>query len=155
MSVVTRWRKIFSSTTTQFNLMSGFSASTLGERVFRSIIAGLFTVAMVTVFCWARALKPVKRTTRKGKSKRVVLFIWISCDLLTIAGAPRQLGVPAGRKWSELALVNGVMEVKCLCRRWLACGLISRTPRRRWKTNVALRFGKLFGVGRLHLCKRC
>src|SRR5260221_612962 len=64
-SVVTRWRKTFSSTTTQFNLMSGFAASNLGESFLSSIIAGLLTVAMVTVFCSAMALAPVNRTVTK------------------------------------------------------------------------------------------
>src|SRR5260221_10733562 len=64
-SVVTRWRKTFSSTTTQFNLMSGFGASNLGESFLSSIIAGLLTVAMVTVFCSAMALAPVNRTVTK------------------------------------------------------------------------------------------
>src|SRR5271169_6494359 len=53
---------MFSSTTTQFNLMSGLSASNLVESFLSSIIAGLLTVAMVTVCCWARTLTPVKRT---------------------------------------------------------------------------------------------
>src|SRR5258707_11692698 len=64
-SVVTSWRKTFSSTTTQFNLMSGFAASNLGESFLSSIIAGLLTVAMVTVFCSAMALAPVNRTVTK------------------------------------------------------------------------------------------
>src|SRR6266481_711264 len=64
-SVVTRWRKTFSSTTTQFNLMSGFAASNLGESFLSSIIAGLLTVAMVTVFCSATALAAVTRTVTK------------------------------------------------------------------------------------------
>ena len=49
-SVVTRWRRMFSSTTTQFNLMSGLSASNLVESFWSSIIAGLLTVAMSQFF---------------------------------------------------------------------------------------------------------
>src|ERR1700716_532087 len=64
-SVVTRWRKTFSSTTTQFNLMSRFAASNLGESFLSSIIAGLLTVAMVTVFCSAMALAPLNRAVTK------------------------------------------------------------------------------------------
>src|SRR5262252_9430141 len=79
MSVDTRWRKMFSSTTTQFNLMSGLAASNLGESFFSSIIAGLFTVAMVTVFCWASALAPVNRVTRRAEAKRwiIPMLFWL------------------------------------------------------------------------------
>src|SRR5262249_5565071 len=55
-SVVTRWRRMFSSTTTQLSLMSGFSASNFFESFFNSIIAGLLTAAMVMVFVSARRL---------------------------------------------------------------------------------------------------
>src|SRR5580693_2517950 len=64
---------MFSSTTTQFSLISGLSASILVESFFSSIIAGLFTVAMVTVFCWARTVVPVIRTAKRGMAK---LFIF-------------------------------------------------------------------------------
>jgi hypothetical protein len=52
--------------------------------------------------------------------------------------------VPAGRKCSEVVLVNGEMEAKCLCRRLLACGLTNRAPLRRWKATVPLPFGEFF-----------
>src|SRR5580704_12630037 len=147
---------MFSSTTTQFNLMSGFSASNLGESFFSSIIAGLFTVAIVTVFCWARALMPVKRTTKQGKAKHFFFVIWMSCGWWALAGAGRKVGVPTGRKCRVVVLVNGAMGVKCLCRHLLACGVTNRTPRWLWKTNRSLRFGKLFGGWMIAcLCRRC
>src|SRR6266478_1509586 len=90
-SVVTRWRKTFSSTTTQFNLMSGFAASNLGESFLSSIIAGLLTVAMVTVFCWARTLTPVIRVAKRENAKCFIFIIWISCGLGTLADVARGL----------------------------------------------------------------
>ena len=146
MSVVTRWRKMFSSTTTQFNLMSGFSASNLGESFLSSIIAGLFTVAMVTVFCWAMALKPIKRTSRRGNAKRFFFVIWISGGLWTLPGATGNVGASAGSTCREVVRVNGAMEAKRICHRLLVCGLRDRTPRQCGKTNVPLR-GILFGLG--------
>ena len=53
--------------------MSGLSASNLVESFLSSIIAGLLTVAMVTVFCWASTLTPVKRTIRRGNAKHFIL----------------------------------------------------------------------------------
>jgi hypothetical protein len=67
-SVVTRWRRMFSSTATQFNLMYGISASNLVESFWSSIIAGLLTVCDVTVFLLAGTLAPVSRMARGMQS---------------------------------------------------------------------------------------
>src|SRR5215471_78525 len=75
MSVDTRWRKMFSSTTTQFYLMFGLAASNFGESFFSSIIAGLFTVAMVTVFCWAMAPAMLNRTAKRPGAKRWIILM--------------------------------------------------------------------------------
>src|SRR6266481_9591466 len=93
-SVVTRWRRMFSSTTTQFNLMSGLSTSNFGESFLSSIIAGLLTTAIVTVFCWARTLAPVSRTANRGNARcfivlvfrgAVVLWRRRACDFYIVA----------------------------------------------------------------------
>jgi hypothetical protein len=46
-----------------------------GREFLSSIIAGLLTVAMVTVFCWARTLAPVSRTANRGNAKRSIFGI--------------------------------------------------------------------------------
>src|ERR1700730_6969142 len=53
MSVVTRWRRTFSSSTSHFSLMPGFS-SNLDEYFCITTMSGLFTVATVNVV-WADA----------------------------------------------------------------------------------------------------
>ncbi|MNQ47129.1 hypothetical protein D3C85_609640 [compost metagenome] len=54
MSVVRRWRRTFSSSTTQLSLMSGCSASKVFESFCMRIMSLLLTVAMVRV--WAPRL---------------------------------------------------------------------------------------------------
>ena len=48
MSVVTRWRSTFSSSTTQSSLMSGLAFSKALESFCMTIMSPLFTVAMVS-----------------------------------------------------------------------------------------------------------
>jgi hypothetical protein len=48
-SVVTRWRKMFSSTMTHSRVMSGFFSANFEESFLSSNMSGLFTAAMVTV----------------------------------------------------------------------------------------------------------
>src|SRR5215469_5846349 len=74
-SVVTRCRRMFSSTTTQLSLISGFFSSNLLESFFSRIISGLLTTAIVTVFCWARALAAVSRAARITRAKRWIIPI--------------------------------------------------------------------------------
>src|SRR5258707_11259360 len=109
-SVVTSWRKTFSSTTTQFNLMSGFAASNLGESFLSSIIAGLLTVAMVTVFCSAMALAPVNRTVTKIAR---CLFIVLGGDRLVylswrLAGRPKVFALTSKRE--DCLALNGTQQ---------------------------------------------
>jgi hypothetical protein len=72
-SVVRRWRRMFSSTTTQFNLMSGLSASNLVESFLEFDHRRVINRCDVTVFCWARTLALVNRTASRGNVK---LFIF-------------------------------------------------------------------------------
>src|SRR5258707_9759478 len=98
-SVVTRWRKTFSSSTTQLSLMSGFCASNLGESFLSSIIAGLLTAPIVTVFCWARTLTPVIRVAKRENAKCFIFIIWMSCGLGTLADVALGLIAPASSTW--------------------------------------------------------
>jgi hypothetical protein len=66
-SVVTRWRRMFSSTTTQFNLMSGLSASNLVDSFLEFDHRRVINRCDVTVFCRARTLAPVSRTANRGE----------------------------------------------------------------------------------------
>ncbi len=55
MSVVTRWRRTFSSSVTHSSSMPGFFVVKSSVRRCIRIMSPLFTVAMVTVCAWAAA----------------------------------------------------------------------------------------------------
>src|SRR6266404_3081908 len=58
MSVVTRWRRTFSSSVTHFTLTSGFLAVKSLVNACMRIMSGLFTVAMVRVVCAIEGAEP-------------------------------------------------------------------------------------------------
>ncbi len=60
MSVVTRWRRTFSSSVTHFTVMSGFLAVKSLVNACIRIMSGLFTVAMVRVVCATEGAAPNK-----------------------------------------------------------------------------------------------
>src|SRR5208337_5404540 len=77
MSVVTRWRRTFSSRTTQFSLMP-VAASNFGDSFCMMIMSELLTVAMFNVV-WAKAgpadSAPKATKATLARASRFVLFI--------------------------------------------------------------------------------
>jgi hypothetical protein len=54
--------------------MSGFAASNFGESFCNSIIAGLFTAAIVTVFCSALATDAANKTATKENATGLIML---------------------------------------------------------------------------------
>src|SRR5471030_1469751 len=72
MSVVRRWRKTFSSSTTQLSLMSGCEASKVFESFCMRIMSLLFTVAMVTVSpAWQSRAKEIPADRNRTLGSRI------------------------------------------------------------------------------------
>src|ERR1700704_1363541 len=58
ISVVTRWRRTFSSSVTHFTVTSGFLAVNSLDNACMRIMSPLFTVAMVSVVCAIEGAEP-------------------------------------------------------------------------------------------------
>src|ERR1700735_5427937 len=58
MSVVTRWRRTFSSSVTHFTVTSGFLAVNSFDNPCMRIMSPLFTVAIVSVVCAIEGAEP-------------------------------------------------------------------------------------------------
>ena len=77
MSVVTRWRSTFSSSTTQFELVAGGFSSNFGDSFCMMIMSALLTVAMVTSAACASALAPEQGAGERRNEFRVSTWsVW-------------------------------------------------------------------------------
>ena len=77
MSVVTRWRRTFSSSTTQFSLMP-VAASNFGDSFCMMIMSELLTVAIFSVVCATAgpaASAPIMASAVLAPASKYVLFI--------------------------------------------------------------------------------
>ena len=79
MSVVTRWRSTFSSSTTQFSLLP-VAASHFGASFCMMIMSALLTVAMVNSSACARAVAP--RSAPVNAATNPALSIFASLPVL-------------------------------------------------------------------------
>src|SRR3979411_1911332 len=93
ISVVTRWRRTFSSSVTHFTVTSGFLAVNSPDNACMRIMSGLFTVAMVSVVCAIEGAEP-NRVTAPSRAPRTCftvtsLFLALSiCPRLAIMFTP-------------------------------------------------------------------
>src|SRR6202011_1485874 len=74
ISVVTRWRRTFSSSVTHFTVTSGFLAVNSFVSACMRIISPLFTVAIVSVVCAIEGAEP-NRVTAPSRAPRTCFTV--------------------------------------------------------------------------------
>src|ERR1700730_5901907 len=74
MSVVTRWRRTFSSSVTHFTVTSGFLAVNSFDNACMRIMSPLFTVAIVRVVCAIEGAEP-NRVTAPSRAPRTCFTV--------------------------------------------------------------------------------
>ena len=75
ISVVTRWRSTFSSSTTQLILLP-VACSHFGASFCMMIMSALLTVAMVTVAACAKALAPRSAPANAARNPGFSMIVW-------------------------------------------------------------------------------
>src|SRR5260370_40713767 len=78
MSVVTRWRRTFSSSVTHFTVTSGFLAVKSLVNACMGIMSGLFTVAIVSVVCAFEGAE-ANRVTAPSRAPRTCFTVTSLC----------------------------------------------------------------------------
>src|SRR5882757_112150 len=115
ISVVTRWRRTFSSSVTHFTVTSGFLAVKSLVNACMRIMSLLFTVAMVSVVCAFEGAEP-NRVTAPSRAPRTCFTVTslccvehmpTHCNYVHTAKQPCQ-----GQDWAVCTALSGKADRK-------------------------------------------